>query len=432
MKTNIIIIVILQLLVFSCRETTTPTIDTITQRSVSAFSYVPLDVEPIKFTLDNSRDTFLFGRSGVLIYVPAGAFMGRGSNTRIDLYLKEYQQPYESLAQPISTSTGSNQLLYTNTIVHLEARQGMANMHLAPQQAIRLHFERSPEVPEMQLWQGTPKKWKVADNDRPKLFNHMLKIGAYDERQFANGQSIEIWEKQNLGITTTDQNELWEQDLAYLHLNYTINKEGRLEDVKFKEPIAHDFQRRILKTMQSYPLCKPHLVDGSPQEVTCEYAFHVHQAEPKYKEDLNYLQLLQNQYPPLTAQGISHIDQLELKYHIFNVEHLGWLAAGQETDILETVDLIVELEPSVIAEVKIFLKNSKAVLMGKREGNSIVFEGLPEDEPLSVFALSQRGEQPLLAVATANSSDGIVENLKFSKASYEEIRSTLKTVSAGN
>jgi hypothetical protein len=111
---------------------------------------------------------------------------------------------------------------------------------------------------------------------------------------------------------------------------------------------------------------------------------------------------------------------------------LGWLAAGQETDILETVDLIVELEPSVIAEVKIFLKNSKAVLMGKREGNSIVFEGLPEDEPLSVFALSQRGEQPLLAVATANSSDGIVENLKFSKASYEEIRSTLKTVSAGN
>ncbi len=428
MKTNIFIIVCLQLLVFSCRETTTPTIDTSTQRSASAFSYAPLDVQPIKFTLDNSRDTFLFGKTGLLLYVPARAFLGRGSNTTIELYLKEYQQPHESLAQRISTSSGNHQLLTASTIIHLEARQGMTQMHLAAQKELRLHFERSAKAPEMKLWRGSPQAWQATDFDRPKLFNHMLKIGPYKERQFADGQGIEQWEKQYLAISDQDQDDLWENDHAYLHLNYTIGKDGRIKDITFKEPVSDEFQRRILKTMQSYPLCKPHLVEGKPQEVTCEYAFHVHQAEPKYKEDLDYLQLLQNGYPPLEAQGIRHIDHLELKYHIFNVDKLGWLAAAQAMSIPKPVDLVVELEPAYMAEVKIFLKNSRAVLMGSRQGNSVVFEGLPEDEPLRILAFSQRGEQPLLATAEANSSDGIVENLKFSKASYAEIRETLRTV----
>lgn len=428
MKTNIFIIVLLQLLVFSCRETTTPTIDTITQRSASAFSYAPLDVQPIKFTLDNSRDTFLFGKTGLLIYVPARAFIGRGSNTMVDLYLKEYQKPQESLAQRISNSSSNQELLTASTIIHLEAKQGMSNMYLAPQKELLLHFERVPKAPQVKLWRGTPQAWQAADFDRPTLFNHMLKIGAYQERQFKNGQSIEAWEKQHLAISEAEQNDLWEKDLAFLHLNYTIDKKGHLKEVAFKEPVTHDFQRKILKAMKQYPLCKPHVVEGKAQEVTCEYAFHVHQAEPKYKENLAYLQLLQDQYPPLKAKGIEHIDHLELQYHIFNVDKMGWLAAAQAVEIPKAVDLIVELEPAYMAEVKVFLKESKAVLMGRRDGNSVLFEDLPAGEPLSIVAFTLRGEQPLLATAEANASDGVVENLKFSKASYEEIRQAFKEV----
>lgn len=430
MKTNIFIIVFLQLLVFSCRETTPPTIDTDIQRSASAFSYAPLDVQPIKFTLDNSRDTFLFGKTGLLIYVPARAFLGRGSNTTVDLYLKEYKKPHESLAQRISTSSGNHELLTASTIVHLEARQGMSTMSLAPQKELLLHFERLSKAPEIKLWKGSPQAWIAAGFDRPKLFNHMLKIGAYKERQFADGQAIEAWEKQYLAISDYDQDDLWANKQAYLHLRYTIDKKGSLKDVAFKEPVTHDFQRRILKVMQQYPLCKPHLVEGKAQEIACEYAFHVHQAEPKYKEDLDYLQLLHDQYPPLKAKGIEHIDHLELQYHIFNVNTLGWLAAAQAVEVPKTVELVIELEPAFVAEVKVFLKKSKAVLMGKRKGNTILFEDLPANEPLSILAFSQRGEQPLLATVDANSSDSMIkkESLSFSKASYEEIRETIRSI----
>ncbi len=413
---------------FSCRETTPPTINTIIERSVSAFSYDPLDVQPIKFTLDNSRDTFLFGETGLLIYVPAQAFSVHGSTTTIDLYLKEYNKPQESLRQRISTSSDNHELLTASTFIHLEAKQGRSTLFLAPDKELLLHFERLSKAPKIKLWRGTPQAWEVADFDRPTLFNHLLKIGAYKERQFENGQSIEAWEKQYLAISDEDHDDLCENDHAYLHLAYTIDKKGRLENVAFEEPVDHYFQRRILKAMEQYPLCQPHLVNGQPQKVTCEYAFHVHQAGPKYKENLNYLQLLRNQYPPLKAKGIEHIDHAETQYHIFNINKMGWLAAAQAVPVPKTVDLVIQLESTIMAEVKIFLKESKAVLMGKRDGNRILFEDLPANASLSVLAFTQHGEQPLLATTEANSSDGVVDNPMFAKASYEDIHAALKTV----
>lgn len=428
MKTTIFLIVLVQLLVFSCRETTPRTINTITERSASAFSYDPLDVQPIKFTLDNSRDTFLFGKTGLLLYVPARAFLGRGSNTTIDLYLKEYKKPHESLGQRISTSSDNHELLTASTIIHLEAKQDMSTMFLAPDKELLLHFERLPKTPKIKLWHGAPQAWEAANFDRPTLFNHLLKIGAYKEREFANGTSIEAWEKKYLAISDEDQEDLWKNDHAYLHLSYTIDKKGHLKEVAFKEPVDHYFQRRILEVMQQYPLCIPPLVKGQPQEVTCEYAFHVHQAEPKYKENLNYLQLLRDQYPPLKAKGIEHIDHAEAQYHIFNIDKMGWLAAAQAVHVPKTVDLVIQLEPAIMAEVKIFLKESKAVLMGKRDGNRIVFEDLPENAPLSILAFTQQGQQPLLATSEANSSDGIVEDLTFANASYADIRNAFKKI----
>jgi hypothetical protein len=430
MKTNILFIVLIQLLVFSCRETTTPTMDITTKRSAGtgAFSYAPLDVTPTQFTLDNSRDTFLVGKTGLIIYVPARAFLGRGSNTIVDLYLKEYKQPHQSMCQRISTYSRNHQLLSANTIVHLEAKQGMSTMALAPNKELLIHFKRLPKANQIRLWQGAPQAWEAMDIDRPKLFNHMLKIGAYNERLFQNGNSIDAWEKQHLAISNQEQEDLWKQDLAYLHLLFTIDKTGKLKNIRFEEPIQHDFQRKILKAMQNYPLCKPHIVDGKAQEVTRKYAFHVHEAEPKYKENLHYLQLLESSHSPLQAQGINHIDQLELKYHVFNIKKMGWLAAAQAVNVPKTVDLVVELEPAFLAEVKIFLKDSKAVLMGKVQGNSILFEDLPQDAPLSIWAFTQQGGQPLLATAEANSSDGVIANLEFSATSYEDIRQALQAV----
>ena len=436
MKTNIFIIVLTQLLVFSCRETTTPTInttiDTTTQRSAhkaaGAFSYAPLDVTPTQFTLDNSRDTFLVGKTGLIIYVPARAFLGRGSNTIVDLYLKEYKHPHQSMCQRISTCSRNHQLLAANTIVHLEAKQGMSTMALAPQKELLIHFKRLPKANKTRLWQGKPQAWEAMDTDRPKLFHHLLKIGAYNKHLFQDGNSIDAWEKQHLVISDQEQEDLWNEGLTYLHLLFTIDKTGKLKNIRFEEPIQHNFQRKILKVMQKYPLCKPHLVGGKAQEIDCKYAFHIHEAEPKYKENLYYLQLLESSHSPLKAQGINHIDQLELNYHVFNIKKMGWLAAAQTINVPKTVDLVVELKSAFLAEVKIFLKDSKAVVMGKVQGTSILFKDLPQDTPLSVFAFTEQSGQPLLATTEANSSDGVIENLKFSAASYEDIRQALQTV----
>lgn len=415
-------------LVLSCTDPAPRIIDDDVQRSAAAFSYASLDVRPVTFVIDNRRDTFLWGRNDVLLYIPAEAFLTEQDNHQVELYLKTYTQPGESLAQDIAMTTADQRLLTSCTILHVEARQGQDALRLVPRKELRLHIIKPTQpIGELSLWSGQPHTWQPIDYDRPKLFNHMLKIGPYKEEKFADGQSIIKWEKDHLYISLEEEQMLWHQE-PYLHLRYSINEQGMIEEVSFKEPIKNDFQRRILQEMASYPRCRPYLVDGKPERVVCEYAFHVHQAEPKYREDNAYIQAIERNQSVLNTHNIDHIDDLELKYCIFNTKQLGWMAIAEAQAIEQSVDLIVELEPDVFADVKVLLSDSKAIVRGIRQGNEVLFRGLPKDKAIRVIALGNRANQPVYAEAFANSSDGVLESLPFEATSYEEIRSAIRQV----
>lgn len=427
MKLLLSIMIVLFGMVLSCTDPAPRLIDGEVQRSAGNFSYDRLDVRPNAFVINNHRDTFLWSQNNTLIYVPANAFLTKKNNQQVELYLKEYTCAGESLAQEISTTTADHQLLISSTILHIEARQGNSKIPLQHRQELRLHFlhPNGPSGQLLSLWSGQPQAWVPLDFDRPKLFNHMLKIGPYNAKKFADGETIDSWEKEHLGIRPDEEQLLW-QEKPFLHLRFVINKRGMIEDVRFKEPVTNRFQRRILQEMASYPRCHPHIVDGVPQRVQCEYAFHVHQAEPKYREDVVYIHAIQRNKTVLKPRGIDHIDHLELKYNIFNTKQLGWLAVGRAQPIQQGVDLIVELKADIAADVKILMRESRAIILGKRKGNQVLFEGLPKNKAIRVIALGRRANQPIYAEALANSSDGTVSDLSFNHTSYEELRTVIR------
>lgn len=429
MKNTLFIIALTCLLAISCKNKNgrndKPPIDG--NSRLLPFSYASIDVQPTKFTIDNSRDTLLFGKTGIIIYVPEKAFISKGSNKVFDLYLKEYTKPSEALAQNISNTSADNRLLTSSKIIHLEAKQGNNSLSLSPQHELRVHFKRIRKAPQISLWSGQPQAWKPMKFDQPRLFNHMLKVGNYREEKFANGTSIEAWEKKHLFLNKKEEQELWDKQL-YLHLNYTIDKTGRLKNVVFREKLSTAFQKKVLDEIKQYPVCKPHLQNGKPSAIDCQYIFHVHQAEPKYKKDLHYLKILEENYPELKAQKIDHIDNLELKYHIFNIRKMGWVAAAQALEQPTSVDLVIKIEPTFLAEVKIMLEKSKIILKGKRDGNKVSFLGLPKNEAIQIIAFGEKNKQPLLASTKANSSDGVIEQLDFSTSSYKAIKSALKKI----
>jgi hypothetical protein len=430
MQKTIFIILTASFLLFSCKDKKpeNPIEGSGTNRGLKPFSYESIDVEPIKFTIDNSRDTLVFGKKDFIVYVPAKAFIAKGSNTIIDLYLKEYNNPSDALAQNISNTSLDHHLLAASKVIHLEAKQGMNDLSISPKHDLRIHFKREKAVPEISLWSGHPQAWTAIKFDQPRLFNHRLKTGLYKATRFADESSIEAWENKNLVINKeNEEQELWDNQ-QHLHLDYTINTKGKIEKVVFEEKISTAFQKRILKVMQKYPACKPHLVDGQAQAMQGQYIFHVHQADPKYKKDLNYIHILGKKYPKLAAQKISHIDHLESKYHIFNISKLGWIAAAKEIDSPNPVNLVVNVAPNFLVEVKLMLQKSKIILTGKREGNQISFSDLPKNEAVQIIAFGEKNQQPVLASAKANSSDGIVEQLKFSSSSYQAIKAALKKI----
>jgi hypothetical protein len=430
MEKTIFILIIASTLVFSCgdRRTPSPTPDPNTNRGLKPFVYSSIDVEPTKFTINNSRDTLVFGKKDLIIYVPAKAFIARGSNTKVDLYLKEYSSPSDALAQNISNTSLDHHLLAACKVIHLEAKQGMNNLSISSNHDLRIHFKRNKAVPEISLWSGLPQAWTAMKFDQPRLFNHRLKTGLYKEKNFANGNSIEAWEDKFLTINKeSEEQELWNNQ-QHLHLDYTLNKAGKIERAVFEEKVNTNFQKRVLEALQKYPICKPYLVDGQATTVDGRYIFHVHQAEPHYKKDLNYIHILGKKYPKLAAQKISHIDKLEFNYHIFNISKLGWIAAAKEIDSPDPVSLVVKVEPSFLAEVKVMLQKSKIILTGKREGNQVSFSDLPRNEAVQIIAFGEKNKQPVMASIKANSSDGVVEKLTFSSSSYQAIKAALKKV----
>ena len=415
-------------LVLSCTDQPPKPIDTELKRSGGAFSYAHLDVQPTTFVINNQRDTFLCSKNN-LIYVPAQAFITKDQTSQVELYLKEYTQPGECLTQNIATTTINQQLLLSSTILHLEARQGPDPVKLAPDQQLRVHILRHADQADetMTLWGGTPEAWRPVPFDRPRLFNHRLKIGSYRARHFANGHSIDAWEKQHLSISPEEEQVLW-NDRPSLHLYFTINPNGKIEQVSFKEPITNDFQRRILQEMADYPQCRPHLVNGVTQSIQCEYVFRVRQTDPKYREDLDYLNAITRNKAALAPRVPNHIDNLELKYHIFNIQKLGWLAAAKAQTVEKTADLVVQVAPDVSAQVKVLLQDSKAIVLGTVQENGVVFRGLPQNKDIQIIAFGHRANQPVYAEAQANSSDGIVQTLPFEPTSTEGMRHAIRQV----
>ena len=430
MQKTIFTILAASFLLLSCKDNKPPrpTPEFTKSPELKQFTYSSIDVEPTKFTIDNSRDTLVFGKKDLVIYVPAKAFIAKGSNTTVDLYLKEYNNPSEALAQNISNTSSDHRLLAASKIIHLEVKQGLNHLSISPKYDLRIHFKRNKAVPQISLWSGHPLAWAAIKFDQPRLFNHRLKTGLYEAKQFADGSSIEAWEDKNLVINKeNEEQEIWDNK-EHLHLNYTINASGKVDKFVFEEKINTPFQKRILKIMREYPLCKPYLVNGKAKSVTGRYIFHVHQAEPRYKKDINYIRILGKKYPKLAAQKISHIDKLEFNYHIFNISKLGWIAAAKEIDSPNPVKLIVNVAPNLLVEVKLMLQKSKIILTGKRDGNQISFTDLPKNEAVQIIAFGDKNKQPVLASLKANTSDGVINTLKFSNSSYKAIKAALKKV----
>lgn len=409
----------------ACDNSNSPAIDS--TRGPALFSYSAIDIEPTQFVIDNTRDTLLFGKSGLILYVPAQSFVLRKKGTPVEILLKEYNKPSEILTQRISNTSADQELLRSNHILHIQAKQGSQDVPLAPRHDLRIHVQcnkKDPHDDSITLWRGEPTAWSPLKYDRPKLFSHVLRIGKHKDLAFQDGSSVKAWEKANLSFTKEEEIRIWDYQ-KYLYLYYTITKTGEITNVSFKEEVDPEFEAKILKNMKDHPKCMPYIENGKAVDIKCQYDFHVHEAEPKYRNDLHYLDILKGNYPELKRKKITHIDNLELKYHIFNIGRLGWIATAHAEKPKKTVNLNVKLAASFATEVKVFLKKSKVILSGIRQGNEVNFPLIPDNEPIEIVAFGEKNKQPQMASLKANSSDGII-NLNLSPSSYDAIKEALQ------
>lgn len=422
MKYSFASIGLLFLLVVACKNSNAPIEHS---GAPQFFSYKSIDVSPTKFSIANNRDTLLFSPNGLIIYVPAFSFVLPQQGVPVDIVLKEYTNPSDILAQNISNQSQEQELMVANSIIHLAVEQQGKPVNLAPHHDLRLHFKRNKANKDIVLWRGEPLAWSKLPFDHPKLFSHFLRMGRYRKVELANGKPLRTWEKENLSMTKEDEERLWEKQ-KYIFLDYTITKEGNITNLSFREKVDKAFERKIWKSMKAHPPCVPFKQNGKAIDTKCEYHFHVHQAEPKYRNDAPYLDILHSGYAELKAKNIDHIDKLELKYHIFNIGRLGWIAAAKTMPSRNLVDIKIPIKQDFIAEVKAFLEQSKTIVKGTIEDGHVLFKGVPNNEPIQIVGFGEKDKQPLFASIKAANANKVAGTLAFSNSSYDKIKAQLQ------
>lgn len=109
-----------------------------------------------KFTINTSADTVIETEDGIVMAIPAGAFLDENGNQvkgNIELEVKEAIHPNDILKSGLSTKSGNN-LLETGGMFYINARSEGKSLKIDPAKGIYTEVPTNEIKPGMQLFEG--------------------------------------------------------------------------------------------------------------------------------------------------------------------------------------------------------------------------------------------------------------------------------------
>lgn len=108
-----------------------------------------------RFSIDNSKDTILESRSGIVFVIPANCFKDKNGNSGGDVSfeVKEALNPSDMMLAGLSTRSGDKQL-ETGGMFYINATKGGENLSIDPNNGIYTEVPTNNYKPGMQLYHG--------------------------------------------------------------------------------------------------------------------------------------------------------------------------------------------------------------------------------------------------------------------------------------
>ena len=423
-----IISLLFSLLLFSCSNVDKVNVSILQEES---------DVTPTVFNIQSNSDTILFGKSGTALYLEANSLEfidGTTTDSIVRIELKEYYAISDIVTQNLST-TSNEELLETGGMIKIEAFSNKKPLQLKPGKEITVHFPKSGNKKEMNLFSGQKNEqdqivWNEEKSNKGYVKDDIIiwytKYEGLDETSLllADSSNAYRWLNAKIKLTPEEQDYLMFKDI---NLYYEVNPNGKLTNVHFKKKVDRKFKKRILKIVNDIPLFLPYTVSGKPIIMEGHFKFGVEVIPPKYAQNKNYLNLIEKKYPDFEEKNITDLSKVELHYYIFNSSKLGWLNVDRFVDDPSPkVNMSIKLKKPQDVMIKMIYKDFKSVVPPKFEGKTHYFNKIPKGKDITIMVIRYSDANVEMSVTEQQTEEGKIDKFNFKVYTMGELKKELE------
>ncbi len=379
------------------------------------------------FSIDNSRDTTVYGRKGTIVRIPAGSILSHGGKSRnlSEIILKEYYSISDILLNHLSTRT-ETEILETRGMINLQIVQNGETCTINPEIPIVLGFRNTnPKDDGMSLFYGkeNPDKeiiWELAENqvqtDKAYAYVIVEEMPTFSSALYKDFNS---YAEANIKYPpeATDKGIC-----GIVYVGFTVDASGVVRNPSILRGVHPSLDAEALRVISESPKWNPGRQNG--KKVSVLYNFPI------------YFKLSSDCDCNNNGEGISYNDSTfktsdvnKLSRYIFSTLKLGWINCDRfvyQNIPLTTYNLSVNVKGD-ISTFMIFEK-SNSVLTGSLRSGKYVFNQVPKGERVTIGGILKLGNKTFISTKKTTISN-IVEKLdNFEEISLMDLNARLDSL----
>lgn len=406
------------------------------------------------FSINNKRDTLLYGIDGTALFIPAETF---GSKDRIELTLTEYYSYTDIITHQLSTCSNGAPLV-TGGMIHLTATANGKEVNIHPSKAIRWFVpDTSASLSQMQLFNG------VTNTNQPRL---QLLVEREDSMTVRNGQERINWLPQEIYFTNTyltttvkvldlrnepykgrstrrgmiakfyidPKSNLSREEISrqmkerFGYYRVVVRKQREGYGVLYK--LTPRFLRRTKERRSAQPIGDSAWIDPAIAR-----AYRLTPTDTLVARNTSVGMRLSGIRMASPVRGVDtllsniNLNALAKRFSV-DIRELGWINCDRfYRDNTPRIDYIVNLGDTASNYFTILVFDElKSMINGTISGNNVRFSGMPVGTKARLISVGIRAGKPISAMEPVTISRQVLEGLKFEETSAPEFKKQVSSL----
>lgn len=401
--------------------------------SLHAF-FEELKQEEQTFYIQANRDTTLIAKEGTQLVIPANILYRKDSvaKGRVKIMIREYYKNEDIIAAKLTTTSNGKQLV-TGGMVHISVQQDGEHLTVNPTRTvtIKMPVDKDKYDNDMELFTG---KELHAGTDNSTSINWVQ----------AGSRALPF---DNPDMKVLDFNIGWVNPYAEIYRKKHIAKFYISARITMpKAAIIAQLKERFNGYYDVIRLKRHHKQRGVPQYNTG------YPGQPRFEFNMQHTidSVYVNVITALMAGGITKKDSLRymallksdsvyLKKYItmhqnykFALSRFDWINCDRfylvpRQKVTVTASLGENTNAKEYFSMLVF-RRYQSVMKGYRDGKSIYFENIPENEPAYLLTLTINDDKVVSNIQPITTSNTVISNLVFEPTTPEQFKQKLQAL----